>query len=79
MYCTLSLTVVSAHLANRASFNSTTDSFSWGHDPCTRACKARPSMTDVGLLSECQCLFVIVTPVHPLHLEFGVGEIASAR
>ena len=27
----------------RASFNSTTDSFSWGHDPYTLACKARPS------------------------------------
>ena len=38
---------VCAHLANRAA----TDSFSWSHDPYTLAFKARPSLTDVGLLS----------------------------
>ena len=32
----------------RASFNSTTDSFSWGHDPYTLACKARPSFDRCG-------------------------------
>ena len=43
MHCTLSLTVCKCTLFQRASFNSTTDSFSWGHDPYTLACKARPS------------------------------------
>ena len=43
MHCTLSLTVCKCTLCQRASFNSTTDSFSWGHDPYTLACKARPS------------------------------------
>ena len=32
----------------RASFNSTTDSFSWGHDPYALACKARPSFDRCG-------------------------------
>ena len=39
---------VPAHLANRASFISTTDSFLWGHDPYTLACKARPSFDGCG-------------------------------
>ena len=39
---------VCAHLAKSASFNSTTDSFSWGHDPFTLACKARPSFDGCG-------------------------------
>merc|ERR1712136_318086 len=43
MLCTLSLTVCKCTPCHRASFNSTTDSFSWGHDPYTLACKARPS------------------------------------
>ena len=43
MHCTLSLTVCKCTPCQRASCNSTTDSFSWGHDPCTLACKARPS------------------------------------
>ena len=43
MHCTLSLTVCKCTPCQRASFNSTTDSFSWGHDPYTLACKARPS------------------------------------
>ena len=41
---------VCAHLAKRASFNSTTDSFSWGHDHFTLACKARPSFDGCGTL-----------------------------
>ena len=32
MHCTLSLTVCKCTPCQRASFNSTTDSFSWGHD-----------------------------------------------
>ena len=43
MHCTLSLTVCMCTPCQRASFNSTTDSSSWGHDPYTLACKARPS------------------------------------
>ena len=43
IHCTLSLTVCKCTPCQRASFNSTTDSFSWGHDPYTLACKARPS------------------------------------
>ena len=43
MHCTLSLTVCKYTPCQRASCNSTTDSFSWGHDPYTLACKARPS------------------------------------
>ena len=43
MHCTLSLTVCKCRPCQRASFNGTTDSFSWGHDPYTLACKARPS------------------------------------
>ena len=45
----LSLTVCICTTCQRASFNSTTDSFSWGHDPYTLACKGLHS-TDVGLL-----------------------------
>ena len=43
MHCTLSLTVCMCTPCQRASFNSTTDSFSWGH-----ACKARPSFDRCG-------------------------------
>ena len=43
MHCTLFLTVCKCTPCQRASFNSTTDSFSWGHDPYTLACKARDS------------------------------------
>ena len=43
MQWTLSLTVCMCTPCQRASFNSTTDSFSWGHDPYTLAGKARPS------------------------------------
>ena len=43
MHCTLSLTLCKCTPCQRASFNSTTDSFSCGYDPCTLACKARPS------------------------------------
>ena len=43
MHCTLSLTVCKCTPCERASFNSTTDSFSCGRDPYTLACKARPS------------------------------------
>ena len=48
MHCTLSLTVGLCTPCQRASFNSTTDSFSWGHDPYTLACKARPSFDRCG-------------------------------
>ena len=48
MHCTLSLTVCTCTPCQRASFNSTTDSFSWGHDPYTLACKARPSLDRCG-------------------------------
>ena len=48
MHCTLSLTVCTCTPCQRASFNSTTDSFSWGHDPYTLACKARPSFDRCG-------------------------------
>ena len=48
MHCTLSLTVCMCTPCQRASFNSTTHSFSWGHDPCTLACKARPSFDRCG-------------------------------
>ena len=48
MYCQLSLTVCICTPCQRASFNSTTDSFSWGHDPYTLACKARPSFDRCG-------------------------------
>ena len=42
---------ISAHLANRASLISATDSFfSRCPDPYTHACEARPLLTDVGLL-----------------------------
>nr|ABV22375.1 unknown [Noctiluca scintillans] len=50
MHCTLSLTVCRCTPCQRASFNSTTDSFSWGHDPYTLACKAGLHLTDAGLL-----------------------------
>ena len=43
MHCALSLTVCKCTPCQRASFNSTTDSLSWGHDPYTLACKGRPS------------------------------------
>ena len=48
MHCQLSLTVCICTPCQRASFNSTTDSFSWGHDPYTLACKARPSFDRCG-------------------------------
>ena len=48
MHCTLSLTVCTCTPCQRASFNSTTDSFSWGHDPYTLTCKARPSFDSCG-------------------------------
>ena len=48
MHCTLSLTVCTCTPCHWASFNSTTDSFSWGHDPYTLACKARPSFDRCG-------------------------------
>ena len=48
MHCALSLTVCKCTPCQRASFNSTTDSFSWGHDPYTLACKARPSFDGCG-------------------------------
>ena len=48
MHCTLSLTVCTCTPCQCASFISTTDSFSWGHDPYTVACKARPSFDGCG-------------------------------
>ena len=48
MHCQLSITVCTCTTCQRASFNSTTDSFSWGHDPYTLACKARPSFDRCG-------------------------------
>ena len=48
MHCQLSLTVCTCTSCQRASFNSTTDSFSWSHDPYTLACKARPSFDRCG-------------------------------
>ena len=48
MHCQLSFTVCICTPCQRASFNSTTDSFSWGHDPYTLACKARPSFDRCG-------------------------------
>ena len=47
-HCTLSVTVCTCTPCQRASFNSTTDSLSWGHDPYTLACKARPSFDRCG-------------------------------
>ena len=44
----LSITVCTCTTCQRASFNSTTDSFSWGCDPYTLACKARPSYDRCG-------------------------------
>ena len=45
----------------RASFNSTTDSFPWCHDPYTLACKARPSFDRCGTsLSVIVIVIVIV-------------------
>ena len=35
-------------LPKEQAFNRTTDSFSWGHDPFTLACKARPSFDGYG-------------------------------
>ena len=43
MHCQLSITVSTCTTCQRASFNSTTDSFSWSYDPYTLACKASPS------------------------------------
>ena len=60
MHCTLSLTVCTCTPCQRASFNSTTDSFSWCHDPYTLACKARPSFDRYGTSPECVILIVIV-------------------
>ena len=48
MHGTLSLTVCTCTPCQRVSFNSTTDSFSFGHDPYTLACKARPSFDRCG-------------------------------
>ena len=48
MRCTLSLTGCTCTPCQRASFISKTDSFSWGHDPYTLACKARPSFDGCG-------------------------------
>ena len=46
MYCTLSSTqCVCAKLANRACHVSCNRFFSWGYDPYTHACKARPLTT----------------------------------
>ena len=58
MHCTLCLTVCTCTPCQRASFNSTIDSFSWGHDPYTLACEARPSFDGCGTslsVSQCQC------------------------
>ena len=49
MHCQLSITVCTCTTCQRASFNSTTDSFLWGHDPYTLACKARPSFDRCGI------------------------------
>ena len=43
MHCTLSLTVLKCVPCQRVSFNSTTASFPWGHDPCALVCKIRSS------------------------------------
>ena len=51
----LSITEWFLHLANRASFTVKTDLFWWGHGPDALACKARPSLTSVGLLWACHC------------------------
>ena len=48
MHCQLSSTVCTCTTCQRASFNSTTDSFSCCHDPYTLACKARPSFDRCG-------------------------------
>ena len=48
VHCQLSSTVCTCTTCQRASFNSTTDSFSWGQDPYTLACKARPSFDRCG-------------------------------
>ena len=62
MHCALSLTVCTGAPCQRASFNSTTDSFSWVHDPYTLACKARPSFdrcgTSLSVPLYCHCLGV---------------------
>ena len=42
------LTVCTCTPCQRASFNSATDSISWGRDPYTLACKARPSFDRCG-------------------------------
>ena len=50
MHCTLSLTVCTCTPCQRASFNNTTDSFSWGHDPTLLPVRPGLHLTDVGLL-----------------------------
>ena len=50
MHCTLSLTICSCTLCQRASFNSTTDSFSWVMTPTLLPVRPRLHLTDVGLL-----------------------------
>ena len=47
-HCQLSITVCTCTTCQWASFNSTTDSFSWGYDPYTLAWKARPSFDWCG-------------------------------
>ena len=66
MHCQLSLTVCICTPCQRASCNSTTDSFSWGPDPYTLACKARPSFDRCGT-----CLSV------SLSLSFESGTVLS--
>ena len=60
MHCTLSVTVCTCTPCQRVSFNSTTDSFSFGHDPYTLACKARPLFDRCGT-SLSVIVIVIVT------------------
>ena len=78
MHCTLSLTVCKCTPCQRASFKNTTGSFSWGHDPYTLACKARPSSdrcwTSLSVSLSFIVIVIVDVPVRQ-NLKGGVGVL----
>ena len=77
MHCTLSLTVCTCTPCQRASFNSTTDSFSWGRDPYTLACKARPSFDRCGTSLSVSLSLSLSTAKHSFR--HGAGQVFTLQ
>ena len=78
MHCQLSSTVYTCTTCHRASFNSTTDSFLWGHDPYTLACKARPSFDRCGTSLSVTVIVIVSCAIHSGCLARGNSRTASS-